>query len=271
VPSGPRYRNLLGYLCNQRDAYEAFLVTVRRELRKVALSSEGTSFEVEFEAFDGNTVRMFSVDDNSHLQSNWRASAHCRIIKKYFRLAQKVRKSRRLVEKTPHHYLHVHKILWAFPNARVIWMIRHPVDTFASSLDRSNRDPVYRNYWDADGFIGEYDCSFRRLNYYERAFPGKILRVRYEDFTSGPREELRRVCAFLQEPYDPEALTIRPSEVPPGDSPDPLLFGKITARTKGRWAGLVTETDARRIECALTARMEEVGYSLGKVVDPSAV
>jgi hypothetical protein len=260
VPSGTRYWNLLGYLRRRLDVYMAFLRAIRAELRHLEQFPEEESYEVNFESFEQTAVRELPVGDDSQLREKWVASARCRIIRKYFRFAQSVRSFRRLVEKTPHHYLHVPQILWTYPKARIVWMIRHPVDTLASSIERSARDPVYENYWDTDGFIGEYDSNFRRLNYDERTFPGRILRVRYEDFVAQPHQVTERICAFIHERFDPAALTMKESEVPPGNPPDALLFGGIAARAGRRWAGIIARADAGRIERALTARMEEMGY-----------
>jgi hypothetical protein len=268
TPPNPHYRRLLGYLCNRVDIYEAFLRAVREDIEQIALMADKESFEIDFEAFDGTAVQVVLDADNSQVQSRWQASARRRVIERYFGYALEVRGSARLVEKTPHHYLHVHKILWTFPSARIAWLIRHPVDTFASSVGRSKRDPAYGHYWDIDGFVGEYGYSLRRLAYYENAFPGRILRVKYEDFVSDPSRELKRICAFMQETFDPEALRISQWEVPPAVLPDPLLFKQIAAPTAKRWVGVVAPADARRIERALCGQMKEMDYGVTAEDEP---
>jgi hypothetical protein len=73
----------------------------------------------------------------------------------------------------------------------------------------------------------------------------RFLLVRYESFTSDPADELRRICAFLEEPFVPQALAIERADVERWH-PDPDLFGPIVPQTK-RWQDFVSQEEAAAI------------------------
>ena len=111
----------------------------------------------------------------------------------------------------------------AYPNARLIQMIRDPRDHFEASKQRR------RN---SKGRVGDstarwlYSISLARRN--QRNYPDRYKIVRYETMVSQPEETMRDVCGFLGEEYSPGMLTMQGVprfwkenglQVNPGDSP----------------------------------------------------
>jgi hypothetical protein len=102
----------------------------------------------------------------------------------------------RWVEKTPRHVLHLGEILAAFPNARIILMMRDGRDVACSIRDR----------------VGDFETGINRwLDHNAAADPYRdrpeVRVLKYEDLVADPERELREICAFLGEPFDPAMLS----------------------------------------------------------------
>jgi hypothetical protein len=93
------------------------------------------------------------------------------------------------------------QVLRLFPDAQLVHIVRDPRDVVASSLET----PWTRgSAWT----LARAWRAFTRdaLAAAERAGAGRYLRVRYEDLTRDPEDELRRICRFLGEAFDPAML-----------------------------------------------------------------
>lgn len=103
-------------------------------------------------------------------------------------------------EKTPDHAHHVGTLFEAFPDARVLWLLRDPVATVVSelSLDRdwASDDPgVAARRWAA---------GVRALVPWQH--DPRVLVVRFEELVADPEAVLRRACAHVELPWDPTML-----------------------------------------------------------------
>ncbi|MBL7488295.1 sulfotransferase [Frankia sp. AgB1.9] len=108
---------------------------------------------------------------------------------------QLVRSGKRLiVNKTTNEVLTWRRVAECWPGARYIYLVRHPA-SIAASLARAwegrvDMDPVGRTA----GFV-------RSMNEARAELPG--LTVRYEELTTNPADVARRLCAFLDVPWEP--------------------------------------------------------------------
>ncbi|MGH3319070.1 MAG: sulfotransferase family protein [Streptosporangiaceae bacterium] len=104
---------------------------------------------------------------------------------------------RYIVNKTPSDALIWRRIVKCWPDARFIYLLRHPVATARSWQEA-------RPYLSMDEAIADI---LRYMNAVEEArtnHPG--LTVRYEDLTADPERETRRICDFLEVEWDPRML-----------------------------------------------------------------
>jgi hypothetical protein len=99
------------------------------------------------------------------------------------------------VEKTPKH-VHCTSQIWGLlPEAKIVGMCRNPLDNIASLLNRFGDLQYSIDRWIIDNEALLQASSDRRL-----------LLVKYEDFTSAPDINARKVCEFLGIPFSPEML-----------------------------------------------------------------
>lgn len=98
-----------------------------------------------------------------------------------------------IVEKTPANVLRWHRLRRAWPQAKFVFLLRHPSATAASWSAANRRKSVSEVNADVLKYMDAVEEARQKL-------PG--VTVRYEDLTAEPERELRRVCEYLGVPYD---------------------------------------------------------------------
>jgi hypothetical protein len=121
-------------------------------------------------------------------------------------LAEALRRSGKptLVVKTPSNVLVWERIAAAWPDARFIFLLRHPAAAVASL--HSSFDPAWRPE-EAGNMEESVARGLRYMNVVEearQALPG--LTVRYEELTASPERVVRELCEFLGVPFEPAML-----------------------------------------------------------------
>jgi hypothetical protein len=104
-----------------------------------------------------------------------------------------------VVEKTPANVYMYRRLKDCWPDARFVFLLRHP-ESIARSWHES--DPVKRPYDKAVGDVLPYLTAVEEA----RTADADGFTVRYEDITAGPKREMRRLCAFLGVDYEPAML-----------------------------------------------------------------
>lgn len=104
------------------------------------------------------------------------------------------------VDKMPANFLNVSYIVRALPRAKILHMVRGPMDTCFSNLKECF----------ANGYAHSYDQlemadHFRRyrtlMAHWRAAYPGRILDVRYDDLVAEPERTAREVIEFCGLPW----------------------------------------------------------------------
>jgi hypothetical protein len=102
-----------------------------------------------------------------------------------------------LVNKTPNDVFVVDKIARCWPDARFIYLLRHP-----GAIERSRRQARQRDTPERNARMVLRYCA--AVEQARAAHPG--VTVRYEDLTADPRGETQRLCAFLGVRWEPAML-----------------------------------------------------------------
>ena len=109
-----------------------------------------------------------------------------------------------LVVKTPSNVLIWARIAACWPDARFVYLLRHPAAVVASL--HASFDPAWHP--DQDGSLDEAVAKVVRYTAaVEQARQGRDgCTVRYEDLTAAPETVVRDLCAFLGVPFEPAML-----------------------------------------------------------------
>jgi hypothetical protein len=102
-----------------------------------------------------------------------------------------------LVNKTPNDVFIADRIKRCWPDARFIFLLRHPAAIARSRAQTRPQDPPERNL----AAVRRYGAALEAARAKHEG-----LVVRYEDLASDPRAETQRICAFLGVEWDERML-----------------------------------------------------------------
>lgn len=122
------------------------------------------------------------------------------LCERYMRRYIQVKKpqARRWFDKTPQNAYGAAMIACEFPQARFVHIVRDPVDVVASL--RIGKVIKLPNLVAACAYWNE---AAENLYVLRRAFPDRVLDIRYDAFTVDPMAGVKRVLDFVGEPYEP--------------------------------------------------------------------
>lgn len=194
-------------------------------------------------------------------------AGHPHRIRVFFHAARAARGVARMLEKTPVHALHLREVFTTYPAARVLACVRHPVDVYSSYRKRLAKVRERDRYRDAldwleqdpDAFAASYRDCVDAILAAQATAPGRLQLVDYDTLTARPERELRRICAFLEEPFEAGPL-LEDVEVRRDEHGSPRLRARLAPNEKD-WRSFLSEADAARVEARLGPTMASLGYS----------
>jgi tetratricopeptide (TPR) repeat protein len=138
-------------------------------------------------------------------------------------------------DKLPSNFLNLGFICRALPQARILHMVRDPVETCFSNLRELFSDA---NPWSYDQLeLAAYYRQYRRLmaHWHDR-WPGRILDVDYARLTREPEPVMREVAAFCGVAFDPAMLEHRSRSRGVATASAVQVRDRVTAREQPKWA-----------------------------------
>lgn len=157
-----------------------------------------------------------------------------------------------LVEKLPANFIIAGLIAKAIPGAKILHMMRDPVDTCFSNLRTYFTNTALYSFDQIQ--LANYFAQYQDLmRHWHSEMPGRILDVSYRDLVSDPEPTVRRVFDFCGLPFEKEAMEVgRKSGVVMTASAPEVRRGIMGDRSVA-WAPY------RPSLAPLFARLEEVG------------
>jgi tetratricopeptide (TPR) repeat protein len=153
----------------------------------------------------------------------------------------------RFIDKTPKNFLHIGFIRLILPNAKIVDVRRGPLDC-GVSIFKQHFGLGFSCAFDL-AHIGRYYADYVDLMaHFDRAAPGAVHRVIYEDLVANTEGEVRRLLAYLDLPFDPACLRFfenrRPVDTPSSEQVrQPIFTGGIGAwRSYEPWVGPLKES-----------------------------
>lgn len=115
--------------------------------------------------------------------------------------------ARYFTDKLPSNFLNIGFIAHALPRAKILHMVRDPVETCFSNLRELFSDANPYSY-DLTELADYYTWYAALMKHWQARFPGRILDVEYARLLADPESQLRQVTEFCNLPFDPAMLEL---------------------------------------------------------------
>ncbi|MEZ5891663.1 MAG: sulfotransferase [Parvularculaceae bacterium] len=155
--------------------------------------------------------------------------------KEYLRASAPMRKGApRFVDKLPVNYQHVPLILAALPNARIVHLVRDPMDSCFASYKQLFAEAYFHSYDQLE--MARHHIRYARLMDHWRAlFPGRFLDISYEETVADLEPHARRLIDFLGLPWEDQCLSFHEQTGAVATASAVQVREKAHTRSVGRW------------------------------------
>jgi hypothetical protein len=196
----------------------------------------------------------------------WMVQRNDLFVQSFFDFAQKARGMERILEKTPTEIFILPEVKATYPQAKLLYVCRHPIDVYSSYKKRKEitmkLDSSMNANWleiSVENFCGMYLKSVNLARREKKINSDHFMIMKYEDLVKEPMQSMISVCEFLDEIF--EEGTIPMDKSASSDwKVDPHLFGVVRKKTKN-WETYATAFEAKIIEDRLAPLMLELGYT----------
>ena len=138
-------------------------------------------------------------------------------------------------DKQPANFLNIGFICQALPQAKILHMVRDPIETCFSNLRELFTEINPYSYDQAE--LADYYLQYRRLMiHWHQKFPGRILDVDYAELTRDPDGTMRKVAAFCGIEYVEAMSDPRSSRRAVATASAVQVRDPVVRRTQPKWA-----------------------------------
>ncbi|MDT8320183.1 MAG: sulfotransferase [Xanthomonadales bacterium] len=163
----------------------------------------------------------------------------------------------RFIDKLPLNFLYVGLIHLALPNARIVSVRRHPLDTCYAIYKQLFVDAYPFSYDLTE--LGRYYVAYDRLmKHWESVLPGVVHTVRYEDVVEDLDTEARRLVAYCGLDWQPRCLAFHSNPQASTTASTTQVRQPLYRSSVGRWK------DYREELAPLIEVLEAAGVPLGE-------
>lgn len=160
----------------------------------------------------------------------------------------------RFVDKMPMNFLYIGFILLALPDAKIVCLRRHPLDTCVSNFRQLFRlNQSYYGYACDLSDIAQYYIMFDRLmSHWDEVLPGKVLELHYEQLVGDQEQQTRRLLAFCDLEWEDACLNFHENKAPIATASAVQARQPIYPDSIGRWKRYGDKLDAikKQLEAA---------------------
>lgn len=141
---------------------------------------------------------------------------------------------RYFTDKLPSNFLNIGFICEALPQAKILHMVRDPIETCFSNLRElfSDANPYSYDQIELADYFHQYE---RLMRHWHAAYPGRILDVDYGELTRDPERALREVCTFCLLEFEPGMLDLSARTRGVATASAVQVREKVAAREKPKW------------------------------------
>ena len=140
----------------------------------------------------------------------------------------------RFVDKLPVNYLNIGLILAALPNAKIVHLVRGPMDACFASFKQLFADAYLHSYDQEE--MARHHIRYRDLMaHWHREFPGRIIDISYEATAADLEPNARRLIAELELEWEDDCLNFHESSAGVATASAVQVREPAHTRSIGRW------------------------------------
>lgn len=140
----------------------------------------------------------------------------------------------RFIDKLPFNYLYAGLIHLALPNAKIVNLQRHPMDTCYAVYKQLFRD-AYPFSYDLDE-LGQYYIAYHQLmQHWNAVMPGVIHTMRYESLVADIEGESRRLLGYCGLPWEDQCLRFHENREASTTASALQVRQPVYATSVGKW------------------------------------
>ncbi|QDV66362.1 Sulfotransferase domain protein [Rosistilla carotiformis] len=185
----------------------------------------------------------------------WNAGRYPEILRCYFAAAQRARGQERLLDKSPTHVFVIPEIFWTYPDAKVIYLMRDPVDTFASYKKRYEREKAagaseQSLQWlhvTIDGLTTRLRKNWKRVQRAHQRWPDHVAVIRYDAFVGDYDNVMPALLRWLDEPE----IVVQPTQTDESWSADPQLMAGLRPRAESN-DEVISKSEVEKIHALMS-------------------
>ena len=137
-------------------------------------------------------------------------------------------------DKLPSNFLNAGFICQALPQAKILHMVRDPIETCFSNLRELFSDANAYSYDQLE--LADFYKQYRRLMaHWHQTYPGRILDVDYAELTRDPETVLRRVSVFCGFEFESEMLALQNRKRGVATASAVQVRDKVVVREQPKW------------------------------------
>ena len=170
-------------------------------------------------------------------------------------------KAARYIDKTPFNFLYCGLIKKAFPKARILHLVRDPMDT-CYAVFKTLFASAYVFSYNLDE-LADYYIAYRQLmDHWHQLMPGAILDVRYEELVSNPLDVSRRIADYVGITWSSELIEVQNMTGQSSTASAAQVRESIYTSSVSRWRHFETELEPVRQKLMVANIVDDSGNSL---------
>ncbi len=138
------------------------------------------------------------------------------------------------IDKMPVNYIYCGLIRKALPKARIIHLVRDPMDS-CYAIYKTLFNQAYPFSYDFDELADYYATYHRMMRHWHDVMPGDILDVRYEDLVTDTEAQARRVLTWCGLDWEDAVLSPANNATPSTTASAAQVREPVYTRSLGKW------------------------------------
>jgi tetratricopeptide (TPR) repeat protein len=152
----------------------------------------------------------------------------------------------RFIDKMPNNFSHVGLIQAMLPNAIIIDVRRHPMDSCFSTYKQHFAEGQSFSY-DLDDLGRYFRCYLSLMDHWDEALPGKVLHLQYEELVRDPETSIRRLLTHCGLDFEPACLAFHETKRPVRTASAEQVRQPLYASGIGYWKHFEAQLEPLRL------------------------